>query len=274
MVWFGWGRRSKGRQAERAARDKRLAGRTRGVPLTATLADEAVGRLVALAGAMLDGKDFVAAGGLAWDDAIGETIALQAALPALELGAAALEGWREIIVYPDAFVARDLWVDDAGLMHEGEQVLVGQARHDGPVVLSAPDAHDSLALDGWNVVIHEIAHKIDMLSGDANGCPPLHKGMSRDEWADSWGEGYERFCAALDAGEDGWLDPYAAEHPAEFFAVLSEYFFEAPHWVRDDFPQIYRQLSLFYRQDPAARLARLPLSVLLSGQGANGAGGV
>ncbi|RXZ42098.1 zinc-dependent peptidase [Crenobacter cavernae] len=266
MGWFGWGRRAAGRKT-RGARRERLVALASTLPLCRGLPPDKLSGLAGLGAFMLDDKSFTAAGGLAWHDGIGELIALQAALPALELGEAALEGWREIIVYPDAFVARDLWVDDAGVMHDGEQVLVGQARHDGPVVLSAPDAADSPLLDGWNVVIHEIAHKLDMLSGDANGCPPLHKGMSRDEWAQDWGRDFERFNAMLDAGREHWLDPYAAEHPAEFFAVLSESFFEAPHWVRDDFPALYRQLSLFYRQDPAARLARLPLSVLLPGAG-------
>ncbi|RBH43540.1 phosphoenolpyruvate--glucose-phosphotransferase regulator, partial [Pseudomonas sp. MWU13-2860] len=165
------------------------------------------------------------------------------------------EGWSDVVLYPSPFVARDIWMDGIGLQHESESVLIGQARQDGPVILSLPDARASEQLDGWNVVIHEIAHKLDMLNGIANCSPPLHKGLNQTQWSRVWSQGYRQLCRMLDRGVDpDWLDPYAAENPAEYFAVLSEAFFELPHHLRLDLPEIYEQLKLFYRQDPAGRL--------------------
>ena len=64
-----------------------------------------------------------------------------------------------------------------------------------------------------------------------------------------------RFRAArVDDGEVTAIDPYAAEHPAEFFAVTSEVFFETPELLRAEYPAVYTQMRLFYRQDPAAGL--------------------
>jgi Mlc titration factor MtfA (ptsG expression regulator) len=104
-----------------------------------------------------------------------------------------------------------------------------------------------------NVVIHEFAHKLDMLNGEANGVPPLHAGMSREGWQAALAAAYRGFCDAVDRGKDTWLDPYAAEHPSEFFAVLSEAFFQDPRETRRRYPDAYDQLKLFYRQDPASR---------------------
>jgi len=105
-----------------------------------------------------------------------------------------------------------------------------------------------------NVVVHEFAHKLDMLNGGANGYPPLHRGMDRRSWSEAFGAAYRDLCARVDAGEDTVIDPYASESPGEFFAVLSEAFFELPDVVEAEYPRVYAQLAQFYRQDPLARL--------------------
>ncbi|MCG9051704.1 zinc-dependent peptidase [Laribacter hongkongensis] len=189
-------------------------------------------------------------------------IAAQAALPILALDIDSYHDWKGVIVYPDAFITREAWGDEFGLVHEDEKVLVGQARGDGPLLLSWPDSAQSPLLDGWNVVIHECAHKLDMQTGAANGCPALHSGMKQAAWAEAFGRAYDTFCTEVEHGTAGWLDPYASESPAEFFAVLSEYFFEAPHWIQEHMPAVFGQLRLFYRQDPSRRLPRLPLTVI------------
>jgi Mlc titration factor MtfA (ptsG expression regulator) len=107
-------------------------------------------------------------------------------------------------------------------------------------------------------VIHEFAHKLDMLNGDANGFPPLHAGMDRAAWSRVFGAAYEDFKGRVERREPSEIDAYAAEHPAEFFAVLSEAFFETPRAVQGEYADVYRQLAAFYRQDPAARLAGHP----------------
>ncbi|MCY1442248.1 Protein MtfA [compost metagenome] len=98
-----------------------------------------------------------------------------------------------------------------------------------------------------------------MLNGVANGLPPLHSGMPVDEWASAMQQAYDDLNRQLDNDPDAEtaIDPYAAENPAEFFAVTSEYFFSAPDLLHQAYPLVYRQLSLFYRQDPLARLYRL-----------------
>jgi Mlc titration factor MtfA (ptsG expression regulator) len=92
-----------------------------------------------------------------------------------------------------------------------------------------------------------------MLNGEADGVPPLHAGMDRAAWAAAFRKAYEGFCDALERGKETWLDPYAAEHPSEFFAVISEAFFEDPAETRRRYPDVYHQLTLFYRQDPLSR---------------------
>ena len=126
------------------------------------------------------------------------------------------------------------------------------------MILSWADAERSG--DGYNVVIHEFAHKLDMLNGDANGFPPLHADMDRARWSATFGAAYEEFCARVERREETAIDPYAAENPAEFFAVLSEAFFETPDAVRSEYPAVYGELAAFYRQDPALRLSRMTMS--------------
>ena len=98
-----------------------------------------------------------------------------------------------------------------------------------------------------------ICAQADMLNGEANGFPPLHADMSRARWSQAFTVAYEDFCNKVDSGVELDLDEYAATSPAEFFAVTSELFFEAPVAAREIYPDIYGQLAQFYRQDPAAR---------------------
>jgi Mlc titration factor MtfA (ptsG expression regulator) len=194
-------------------------------------------------------KQFAGAHGLEVTDAMRVAIAAQACLPILELGLDWYAGWTGIVVYPGDFRVRRESVDEAGVVHQWDDELAGEAMPGGPVVLS----WDATAHDPYiNVVIHEFAHKLDMLGGEADGMPPLHPGMDRRAWRSALGEAYEGFCDALERGKDTWLDPYAAEHPSEFFAVISEAFFENARETRRHYPALYEQLKAFYKQDPAA----------------------
>ena len=207
-------------------------------------------RLKELALLFLAEKQFVGAHDLQVTDEMRVAIAAQACLPILELGLDWYAGWRGIVVYPGDFRVRRTEVDEHGVVHEWDDDLAGEAMPGGPVVIS----WDAAAHDPYvNVVIHEFAHKLDMVNGAADGRPPLHPGMDSRAWAEAFNEAYEGFCDALERGRDTWLDPYAAEHPSEFFAVISEAFFEDPAGTRQRYPGVYEQLRLFYRQDPAAR---------------------
>ena len=199
-------------------------------------------------------KSFAGAHGMEVTDAMRVSVAAQACVPILGLGLDWYAGWTGIVVHPGDFRVRRSQMDEAGVLHEWDDELAGEAMPGGPVVIS----WDAAAHDPYiNVVIHEFAHKIDMLNGDADGLPPLHKGMDRRAWHDAFEEAYEGFCDAVERGQDTWLDPYAAEHRSEFFAVVSEAFFEDPRETRRRYPDLYEQLKLFYRQDPAARGERI-----------------
>jgi Mlc titration factor MtfA (ptsG expression regulator) len=226
----------------------------------ATLSSQDQQRLRDLVVLFLHEKRFSAAGGLTLVPAMQVWVAIQACILVLNLGLEYYRGWSGIIVYPEQFVPRHQHVDELGIVHQGDEPFAGEAWLGGPVVLSWDDVQGMEYPDGVNVVIHEFAHKLDMLNGDANGFPPLHAGMNRQAWADTFTAAYRDFDRRVHLGEDTAIDPYAAESPGEFFAVLSESFFEIPEVVREDYPHVYEQLRQFYRQDPAGRYDSLSFS--------------
>lgn len=190
-------------------------------------------------------------------------LAAQAELPLLGLPELDwYQGFHEIVLYPDDFLSPQKHRDSAGVIHEWDDARSGEAWHQGPVILAWPGVQQSGDWSAYNLVIHELAHKLDMLNGDANGLPPLHADMRIDAWAEAMQTVYDALDTLLDADPDAQtpIDPYAAENPAEFFAVTSEYFFSAPDLLEAAYPAVYAQLRLFYRQDPLARLRQLQAS--------------
>ncbi|CRI64769.1 conserved hypothetical protein, MtfA-like [Thiocapsa sp. KS1] len=224
------------------------------LPLLDELTDEETRRLADLALLFLRDKRLDPAQGLALTDAMRLAIALQACLPVLELGLDWYSGWYAVIVYPEEFVPEREVVGDDGVVWTEREAKSGEAWEQGPIILSWADVEAGMERDGYNVVIHELAHKLDMRDGAANGCPPLHAGMSPKVWAETFSAAYENLCLRVDAGEETPIDPYATESPAEFFAVLSETFFELPDLLYAEYPKVYEQLRDFYRQDPLIRL--------------------
>lgn len=201
----------------------------------------------------LHAKQISGAHGLIVTDEMHVLIAAQACILILNLDLDYYAGWVEIIVYPGEFVRDYEYVDEDGVVHLISEPLSGESWLGGPVILSWEDTAAAEAGAGYNVVIHEFAHKLDMLNGDANGFPPLHADMSRQRWSEAFGKAYANFCKSVDEDEAIEVDSYAAENPAEFFAVMSEAFFEMPLVVKLHFRSVYEQLVLFYRQDPAQR---------------------
>ena len=184
------------------------------------------------------------------------SIAAQACLPVLELGLEYYRDWVEVVVYPAGFLPLQTWTDEAGVVHQARVPRMGEAWLKGPVVLSWEDVARAGEPGAPHVVIHEFAHKLDMYNGAADGYPPLHRGMDRVVWQETFSRAWFHFRRRLARGVEPAIDPYAAESPAEFFAVLSEVFFTDPAVVVADYPAVYAQLALFYRQDPLARLRR------------------
>ena len=142
--------------------------------------------------------------------------------------------------------------DEDGVVHTGDDVLSGEAWEQGPVVLAWSEIEASGRGEGFNVVVHEFVHKLDMLGGEADGVPPLHGDMRVPEWVAAFDAAYDDLCDQLERGEEPWLDPYAAEDPAEFFAVCAEMFFDVPQRFRAEYPDVYDQLKRYFKQDPAA----------------------
>jgi len=211
------------------------------------------GRLRELAIQLLADKAFSGEGGAEVDDGMVTAIAAFAALPVLNLSYDWYKGWREIVIYPGEYAYDGEQMDAAGIVHQVHHVRSGEAMTGGPMVLSWQDVERCGQGAGFNVVIHEFAHKLDMNNGNANGRPPLHSGMNPDGWAHDFQTAYDDLSRHVAHGGIA-INPYAAENPAEFFAVLSEYFFESPHVLQREYPAVYEQLVQFYRQDPLARL--------------------
>ena len=234
------------------------------LPFLAGLNSDELTRLKRLVERFLAEKEFSTAGGLELTDVICVSIATQGCLPILNLGLACYCDWVGIVVYPDEFVIPRTVEDEFGVVHEYDDIAAGEAWQGGPLLISWHDAQ--MAGDGYNVVIHEFAHKLDMLNGEADGVPPLSADLSCKEWEETLLTAYDDFCARIDAAEvrirrRGYgsdelmpdIDPYASESPAEFFAVLSEIFFETPEILNRDYPELYGVFVRFYLQDPLAR---------------------
>lgn len=243
------------------------------LPFLARLGGEERRQLRALAQQFLGNKEMATAGDLQLGAAMQVNIAAQASLPVLKLGLDWYRGWTGIVVYPDEFLVPREITDEAGVVHEYVEAIAGEAWDGGPLLLSWADAQSA---DGeYNVVIHEFAHKLDMLNGEADGVPPfdrrLHADLDVRQWRRILEDSFERLNAELDmieaeipaevdpdsAQADAYyarlpIDAYAATDPGEFFAVSSEAFFVSPQRLNDAFPKWFALLAAFFRQDPLA----------------------
>lgn len=228
------------------------------VPICGGLDHRELDCLWTLCAGILADKTFLGAHGLEPQPDLCLEIAIQAALPILHLDDSWYRQFRTFIIYPDDFVSDTEEVDEAGVVHQGRDIRAGEAWHRGPVILSLTGIHAAGQGDGYNVIIHELAHQIDQTNGDADGCPPLHAGMDPGDWTRALGQAFENLSSDIDAGLEPRIDPYGAESPAEFFAVACEYFFERPDLLVQVFPEVYGQLKAFFRQDPLARMAVHP----------------
>jgi Mlc titration factor MtfA (ptsG expression regulator) len=229
------------------------------VPSLSRLDTTTLTRLRDLALLFAHEKAIEAGGDLILDDAMRVRIAALACRPILDLGLDSYSDVYSIVVHPAEFVVPNReYIDDAGVVHLGDDVLSGEAWEQGPVVLAWEDVLASGRGDGYDVVAHEFAHKLDLLGGAMDGMPPLHTDMTSEAWVAAFQRAYDDLRARLKRGEDPWLDAYAAEDPAEFFAVSSEMFFDLPERLRDEYPDVYAQLAAFYRQSPAAEAERSP----------------
>lgn len=196
----------------------------------------------------LSDKAISAAAGLELDDDRRLILAVSCCLPVLHLGYDWLNGWRELIVYPGEFGVRRHDVDeDTGVLSEWDDTLVGEAWDRGPLVLAWAQVEADLddPEPGFHVVVHEIAHKLDALDGHMDGTPPIRAAW-RTVWIRDFQQAFDALRADIDAGHEPVIDPYAAEAPDEFFAVVSEYHFTDPVSLQTAYPAVAQHLRRFY----------------------------
>jgi len=198
-------------------------------------------------------KDFEGCNGLEVTDEIRVTIAAQACLLLLHRDTDYYPTLRSILVYPGAYLARVTEPVGHGVVREGVSVRLGESWRQGSVILSWDDVLRGAAdiHDGQNVVLHEFAHQLDQEEGSADGAPVLPKRSLYVAWARVLGAEYTRLLKDAGRGHKTVLNKYGAVNPAEFFAVATECFFEKAHQLKRKHPELYEELRLFYRQDPA-----------------------
>ncbi|MFP5302524.1 M90 family metallopeptidase [Cobetia sp. SIMBA_158] len=190
-----------------------------------------------------------------------EALALAAQAMLLLNGWAHAERWQDAgarvheIMLPLQAIRREVEeMDDAGVVHVFEDTRAGETWYQGPVVVTRQDLAASGDWSGFNVVIHEFAHKLDMANAtDADGFPPLPRHISAAEWHATFTAVWDDLSARLSRGEPTPIDDYAASHPAECFAVCCEYFFSAPAELNAAYPALYALLERFFQQSPLAR---------------------
>jgi hypothetical protein len=221
------------------------------IPLIATRTNKEKARLRMLTTLFLHQKSFTGVHDLEVTLDMGITIAAQACLEILYLGLNAFAGWIEIVIYPSAFIVNRDVTDENGIVHAQKSGLSGESWGRGPVILSWQDVEqDSYRLhQGHNVVIHEFAHKLDMLSGRADGQPPLTNDMSLQTWSDALRDAHAKLINQIEHHQHTYINSYAATNPAEFFAVSCEYFFTAPELLEKQCPEVYQQLKSYFKQD-------------------------
>jgi Mlc titration factor MtfA (ptsG expression regulator) len=218
------------------------------VPAVASLPADLRARLDGLVNAFVAEKEFVGCNGLVVTDEMRATIAALACM--LVLGRRGhYDRLHSILVYPTAFWVEDEVEDEAGVVERRRRVLSGEAWDESRIILSWEDVQEAARFpgEGYNVALHEFAHYLD-----AEGRGPATAARPLTEWAAALAGEYESLLDEVDAGRHTFLDPYAAEDEAEFFAVASEDFIERPAALRAAHPQLYGLLQEFYGLDPAA----------------------
>jgi hypothetical protein len=197
-------------------------------------------------------KAFIGCGGLVMTDEIRVTIAAQACLLILNRPTGYYPQLRQVLVYPSAFFVDRIDTDFAGIQREQRQVLSGESWTQGQVILSWHDTVEGAAVtdDAQNVVIHEFAHQLDSEKGYTNGAPELGGRQRYARWSKVMSQAFARLQRDAAHGLPTLLNPYGATNPAEFFAVLSETFFEQPGELAAQHPELYDELRDFYRIDP------------------------
>jgi Mlc titration factor MtfA (ptsG expression regulator) len=223
------------------------------VPMVSLLSEEDQRELERLVMTFLDEKSFEGAGGLEMTDEIRVTVAAQACVLILRRDTEIYPDLDAIVVYPSAYVATQR-TRVGSVVLESEGARLGESWTRGLVVL----AWDAVLRGttnphaGHNVVLHEFAHQLDHEGGVMDGAPDLGERARYATWAEVLGQEYADLVDRVHAGRPTSIDEYGATSPPEFFAVITEMFFERPLQLRSRHPDLYATLADFYEQDPAS----------------------
>ncbi|TYK66920.1 zinc-dependent peptidase [Colwellia echini] len=197
-------------------------------------------------------KNFIGCNGVEITDEIRVTIAAQACLLLLNRKTNYYPKLKTILVYPSAFVKQQNQREADGTQSSNSITLSGESWDFGKVVLSWQDSVHGAELpnDGHNVVIHEFAHQLDQEDGSANGAPILGKEQNYQSWSEIFSSQFTLLQKQAQLGIPSIFDYYGATNPAEFFAVVSEVFFEKAKQFSTEHPELYNQLTNYYKVDP------------------------
>ena len=226
------------------------------VPLAAELEEAERRELEGHVQVLLAEKVFEGCAGFVITDEVRVTIAAHAALLLLHRETDYFPRLDVVLVYPSGYRAQGLTRQPDGSVIEGPQHRLGESWASGVIVLSWDDviAGAENPRDGQNVAVHEFAHQLDQEDGSADGVPTLSGGRGAyAAWGRALAPEFQRLQVLVARGRKTSIDSYGATNAAEFFAVITEAFFERPEKLQREHEELYAELVEFYRQDPAAR---------------------
>lgn len=221
------------------------------LPVYSTLSADERKKLQQLIQVFIARKRFYGCNELSITDEIRVSIAAQACLLLLNQGWSVYPKLQSVLVYPTAFRVEREQHQANGTVSSGGHNLLGESWSNGRVILSWDDVEHGASdfTDGQNVVLHEFAHQLDAESGSTNGAPALRHNTYKS-WANVFSDNFEDLRARSLRQHKTVIDEYGTTNPAEFFAVATETFFEKPHQLAGKRPELYEELSRYYRVDP------------------------
>ena len=224
----------------------------RGLPIYKTMWPDQQRELRQLIKRFIDNKEFVGCAGQTIDDEVRVTIAAHACLLLLNRPSHEYQDLRSVLVYPSTFKVKHDKHDDFGLVTAGEHFLIGESWSNGKVILAWDSVQQSVQnfADGHNVVLHEFAHQLDHESGTTNGAPLLYNKGAYGDWARVFSDEFAHLQHASAVQQKTLIDAYGASDPAEFFAVVTETFYERPHELAARHYKLFEELKSYYRVDP------------------------
>jgi len=199
-------------------------------------------------------KTFIGAKSLEVNDEMKVLIAFHACLLLLHIETVnCYDNLKTVIIYAHPAMI-DKIQNNGGIFSKEQFLISGQSANDTVVIIWNEAKHEIYHPRHENVVIHEFAHEIDFMDGEIDGIPPMESSRYH-EWTNVLYKEFDKLSAVTlknrDWGKYKLIGEYAATNEAEFFAVVTERFYESPQSLKKHFPDIYNELKQFYHVDPA-----------------------